>query len=702
MIALDSETTGLDLYHGAKPFLVTAAHEDGTVQFWEWDVDPLTREVHVPAEDQAEINELLTSNRDGEVALHNSKFDVTALDSLGASHIRWSWRPVRDTLLAGHLLATSQPHDLTSMVLHYLGEDLEPYEKRLEEAVLSCRRVVQQARLKMKRGNDGGDLALWRIAEKNLPEMPSARDKTWKIDSWLPRVMARHLNYVTGHPWQTVLSDYANADSVATLALWRVLKAEIERRGLWNIYAARLKLLPVLHDMERRGPTSNGQELEALIEEYVVESERASRVCVNIAAGFGYDLKMPKSGNNGSLRKLLFGTAENGGKDAVLKLPMLKFSDTTGEPSLDKEVLERYEGTLPANSSALAFVKALSTKRRCDTAVSYMSGYKRFWLPISGDWCDGNGWYVLHPNINPTGTITLRLSSSHPNEQNISKKEGFNLRRCFGPAPGREWWSLDAKNIELRIPAYESNEEEFIRLFERPDEPPFFGSNHLLVSSILFPKEFSACRDNGHVDGRIFKKKYSATLYDRVKRGNFCVQYGGQEELADATYGVEGAFDLINSRFEKQSALNRRYIAFANRHGYVETTPDRSVDPEHGYPILCQRTSYGKIKPTVPFNYHVQGTACWWMIMAMVRCHDCLQAWSKKDRRGYFIALTVHDELVFDFPKGTGVEPWRTNLPRIKEIKRLMEVGGDYIGVPTPVSVEYHSTNYAEGLATAV
>mgnify|MGYP001611050659 FL=1 len=44
-IALDTETTGLDLYHGARPYLVTTALEDGTNRGWEWDGDPYTRRV---------------------------------------------------------------------------------------------------------------------------------------------------------------------------------------------------------------------------------------------------------------------------------------------------------------------------------------------------------------------------------------------------------------------------------------------------------------------------------------------------------------------------------------------------------------------------------------------------------------------------------------------------------------------------------
>jgi DNA polymerase I-like protein with 3'-5' exonuclease and polymerase domains len=81
----------------------------------------------------------------------------------------------------------------------------------------------------------------------------------------------------------------------------------------------------------------------------------------------------------------------------------------------------------------------------------------------------------------------------------------------------------------------------------------------------------------------------------------------------------------------------------------------------------------------------------------MVRIHDLLLK-----KPGYYMVMQVHDELVFDFPKGTGKEPWQTNLPLIKTIKGLMEQGGTDIGIPTPVSCEYHPVSWDVGLTIKV
>jgi hypothetical protein len=285
-----------------------------------------------------------------------------------------------------------------------------------------------------------------------------------------------------------------------------------------------------------------------------------------------------------------------------------------------------------------------------------------------------------------------------------SKNEDLNLRLCFGPAPGREWWSLDAKNIELRIPAYESGQKDLIDLFERPDDPPFYGSTHLLNFSVVYPELWEKeVREVGlEKVGPHCKKKYASSWYQWCKNGGFKLQYGGIN--ADPTFHRVGATDLLRARFSKLEALNQHYIRYAEKHGYVETMPDRSVDPDHGYPLLCNRTEYGRIKPTVPLNYHVQGTAMWWTMMAMIRCQDYLDTLNKpisshlRTHLGYHMTIQCHDELVFDFPRGTGPEPWKTNLPKIRRIQGIMERCGADIGVLTPVGTEYHESSWAEGV----
>lgn len=671
-VALDCETTGVDPYHGSRPFFVTTCDEDGNQTFWEWDVNPLTRMPVIPPGDLDELDGLIETA--DEIVMQNGKFDVTALRTIEMPRSPWPWEATQDTLIAGHLLASNQPHDLTTMALVYLGVNIKPYEDALKQAVKEARSFVKT------------NYPEWIVAKVGDESMPSVKGGAGACDYWLPRAVAEAEGYPPDHPWRTVLRDYSNADSAVTVELFKRQRELLRERGLWEIYLERMKVLPVAYEMERSGVTVSKTRLEKLRKTYQKESAEAGKNCLAVARQFGYDLELPKTGNNNSLLHFCFGRDRNvgdGGKvrDEWLKLPVVGKTES-GKPSLDKAAIMTYLDDLEEESPQLEFVRSLSAKRKRDTALNYMDGYERFMISLKDGHVEADDYFVLHPSLNPTGTDTLRWSSSSPNEQNISKQEGFNLRYAFGPAPGREWWSLDYENIELRIPAYESGEEAMVELFERPDDPPYFGSYHLLNASIVYPDLFWPLAETKGA----FKEKYNATWYKWCKNGGFAIQYGCQEKKADATFRRRGAYRLIKERMPKVAALNAKYVAMADRLGYVETIPDRSVCPERGYPLLVSRSKWGKVSPTLPLNYHVQSTAMWCMQRAMVRCHEYLRDCGVDAR----IVMQVHDEMVFDFPAGG-----RRNLPKVRRLRTLMEQSGDDVGIPLRVAISYHPRDWS-------
>lgn len=700
IVSLDTETTGLDLRHGARPFFVTGCDGVGKDPFcWEWDVDPRTRKVMVDRKDLLEIAE--TFGKADTMVLHNAKFDYIGIkamyDDAGLSSVFasfWDFSKVVDTLYLGHMLASNQAHDLTSMAMVYLKVNILQYEEALEKDVKAALSAIKNGRDKAFEG--------WRVAKVGLPEMPSAKEKMWKHDSWVLRAVASRKKYKEGHPWWTTLSEYGNSDSVTTLHLYHRLMEEVKKRGLEKIAAHRMQLLPAVCHMEDRGLSMSTARTTSMEKKLELEIKDRGDECTAIAAEHNYDLVLPVSGNNGSLTRFVFD---------VLKLPVMVRSHETKAPSLNKQAMEKWEEKLDEGSEGYRFVKALQAKRKRDTAIGYLRSYKRFWLPVGktgGSSLPDSAWRMLYPNVNVTGTDTLRFSNSNPNGQNLSKREDANLRYVFGPLPGREWWSMDAKNIELRIPAYEANERSMIDLFEREDEGPYYGSYHLLIFDILHPEKFKRY-------GTSVKKVYEDSWYAWVKNGNFAVLNGAVEEsgTADRAYHVNGAQRKIKDRLKGVTALGKRIYDKAMVSGYVETIPDKTVDPKRGYPLLCTRTSYGRVKETVPFSYHVQGTAMWWMSKAMIRCNEFLEkrnALLGKSRRNEwaYMILQVHDQLVFDFPKGRGPSgplkgvlpgPEYENMADVRSLQRLMEKGGEDIGVVTPVSVEYHPVSFDAGVS---
>lgn len=671
MIAVDCETTGIDRAHGARPFFVSVYDGVGNPEFWSWRVDPLTRRVLMDDGDAAEIRQRI--GEADRIVGQNLKFDAAMFREAGIIE-EWPWEKTEDTLIAGHLMRSDKPHDLTSMTLTYLGKDIEPHEAEMK-------RVVQKARNWARRHAPD-----WRIAKEGLEEMPSAKEATWAFDMWL----LQHFEEGAHYP---LVQDYACVDPWATFHLWQVFEAKLKEWGLWEIYREGMRTASAVYDMESRGVTVLMDEHAALKEEYRRESEEHEGICVDIAAKFDYDLQLPKSGNNKSLGTFAF---------EVLKLPVLKMTESGKQPAMDQDVMAQWPLMLDAGSDQAYFVKALKSKRKRDTAIGFLDSYAKFWLPLD------DRHARMYASANQTATRTLRFSMSNPNLQQVSKQETVcpecdgegcedcggtgedlhSVRRVFGPLPGREWWCLDYENIELRIPAYEAGEECMIELFERPDDPPFFGSYHLFNASIVYPDLFwPIAGEKG-----AFKKRYASAEYQWCKNGDFAIGYGCMEAKADATFRRRGAYRAIKEKTPKVTRLNAKYVEQANRQGYVETLPDRSIGAKRGYPIWCPK-EYGKVKPTIPFNYHVQSTAMWCTRRAMVRCKEYLDAVSEETGRDYFVCLQVHDEIVFDFPAGG-----KRNLPKVRRLKALMEQSGEDVGIPLKVAYSYHPRNWSEAV----
>jgi DNA polymerase I-like protein with 3'-5' exonuclease and polymerase domains len=722
MLSLDTEDSGRDFFHGSRPFLVTVCRDDGTQQYWQWEIDPLTRNPLIPDEDRSAVRKIIKTvagwqkfapdvQENHVVILQNGKFDITALESAGIiQHGEWPWAMTRDTLLAGHLLASNMPHNLTDMTSQYLGIDIQPFEEKVKAACKEARSIARR------------EFPDWRIAKEGLEDMPSVKgsgsggrdnekDVVWKNDMWLLRAMAKELKLSSNHPWWTLVSDYANADSAVTLPLWKAQKQQLEERGLMKIYRERLKLLPIAHRMEHDGVTVLGDRLDELSELYSLQVEERGRLCKNIAWSFKYELELPKGASpNGSLRRFML--------DVMNLEPVYSKKSKSGEPTLNKDAMQHWQLTLENNSKQKVFVDTLLGKRARDTQLSFLRDYRRFALPT-----DHESFWKLHPNINCTGTDTLRWSHSNPNSSNISKKEMeckkcdgegcvscgqtglelYNLRSCFGPSVGREWWSLDAQNIELRIPAYVSGEPALIALFERPNDPPFYGSQHLLNFSVVYEDvwEDAVIKVGIEKAGPWCKKTYRDTWYQWIKNLDFAIQYQCGRATADKAAHRDGSFDRLKKSFDKLEALNQQQIKFANRHGYVETLPDKSVDPDHGYPLLCTRTERGDILTTIPLSYFVQGNAMWWTASAMIKVQDQLDEWRRKDGFDGRIALQIHDELVLDMPASEispEVDVNKSNLWRIRVIQDHMKKCGENIGIPTPTGAEWHEHDWSTGV----
>ena len=726
IISLDTETAGLDLAHGAKPYLVTTCDGDGVVRFWEWDVCPITRQPQILPEDLAEISELIDAA--DLIYLHNSPFDSRALATVG---VALPWPKVRDTMPASHLLASNRPHNLTWLCIEYLGVDIEPHELHVKAVVQACRTTAKR------------EFPHWNLADEGKPGMPSVKasskrdeDKPWKNDMWLPRALAKELGHQAAlydPDWLDACARYANADSEHTLPLGLEMERLLRERGLWDIYLHRLQVQRVACEMVSYGVTAIGGYVEATAAEYTEYTAEAESKLVEIAAELGHDLELAKGAAlNDNMRDFFYGAMHqtcprcdytrrikhwNGeqpegtecpkcakatkrrpgtrigmvtARRDNLHLPVV-VSSKTHNATLDRDAMQEYVQTLD-EGPALEFVEILADKRMYDTALGYIEQYRRYWVPVP----EAPGYYRIHPNLNPCGTDHLRWASNSPNLQNVSgdSKELSN-RACFGPLPHREWWRMDFRSIERRIPPYECGEPKMVEVFEQPDSPPYWGSLYYLTASVLYPDEFWPLAEIPIDSPDGFKKRYPR-LYKQAKFFDLAKQYGAGRRKGDLLSKIKNSYDLVDNEFPLLAKLQAKYLDIAERTGYVETLPDRTVDPARGYPLLVGRTEGGRVLSTTPFNYHISATACWCKNTSLIRCADQCARWRAEGFDSH-VALEVHDELLFDFPRGSTPEE---NLPRASVLRALMEQSGEDLvpRIPTPVSMELHTESWAEGV----
>lgn len=672
ILAIDTELTGLDWWHGARAFYVTTCTDDGTQYNFHWRVDPYTRKVTVVADDLRHIRELLD---EAELVVgQNIKTEAHALHFAGLKG-GFPWHKTRDTMIAAHILASNLPRTLTDLVVQYLGDDIKPLEDDLARSVQECRRQCGLKSFKEQHG----EIA---VAKKGRPDMPSADGQCWRMDYWLPFEMAEILKLPANHVWRTDLANYSNHDSIYTLALWQAMEPLIHSRGDWNRFMENMEIARITFEMEQYGITRSRSRSEAMDDEFKTEEEKYSETCIAIARSMGYDLKMPNgTGVNKSIKEFAFD---------VMKLPVVGWTDGgksgNPQPSFDKDTMLEWSLTLEGGQHR--FVTALMNKRAYSSAITYLKSYGEYAVADA----PGSDVERIHPSLNPVGTSTTRLSSNNPNGQNLSKgkeledgKQVASVRKSFGPAPGREWYSLDYENIELMLPAYYSGEQSMIDLFEKPNDPPYFGSYHLLNGSLIYPDLFWPLADKKGA----FKEKYKNSWYKHLKNFGFAQQYECGEKTGDAAAKRKGSFAKIVEGLPLLADAKRDTLAYARKHGIVRTFPDKSVPGDNGYPLMVGRYENGQVKATTPWNYKIQGTAGWAKKKAMIRVDRYLKEQWKREKFNGRMILDVHDELVFDFPAGR-----RGNKDKIMEIKRLMEESGKDIGIPLRVSVSFHPVNW--------
>jgi DNA polymerase-1 len=326
--------------------------------------------------------------------------------------------------------------------------------------------------------------------------------------------------------------------------------------------------------------------------------EQISAIEQEIQHMAGYDLNLNSSQQ---LAELLF---------QKMNLPLSKKTRKTKAQSTDSEVLNELKG-FPIVEKIIAYrtyKKLLST---------YVQG-----LLDNRDEHDR-----VHTSFNQTVTATGRLSSSNPNLQNIPVGEiaGINLRQTFIAGHNRLLLSADYSQIELRVMAHFSEDENLMAAFAQDTDIHQHTAN-LVFGADLFSK--------------------AGELRRRAKIINFSIIYGSGAFSLAKELGVSyaEAKEFIERYFQKYSGVKRfmdGVIAAAEKNPEVRTISGRVRPiPE----ILSSNRPVKENGNRMAINTIIQGSAADIIKIAMIRIHEHLQTMESK------LILQVHDELVFEYP----------------------------------------------------
>jgi DNA polymerase I len=423
---------------------------------------------------------------------------------------------------------------------------------------------------------------------------------------------------------------YAAEDADITLQLHRHLWPQIAANPKLEEVYRRIEVptAVVLRKIERNGVLIDADLLG-------VQSHELGKRMLELEQG-AYDLAEQKFNLNSpkQLGEILFDK---------MKLPVVK-KTPAGSPSTDEEVLQKLAEDYPLPKLLLEY-----------RSIAKLKSTYTDKLPKMVNASTGR----VHTNYAQAVAVTGRLASNDPNLQNIPVRtaEGRRVREAFIAGPGNHIMSADYSQIELRIMAHISGDENMLRAFAEGEDI------HRSTAAEIFDIATSEVSSE--------QRRYAKVI-------NFGLIYG---------MGVFGlAKNLGIERNAAQRYIERYFVRFAGVKHYMEQT--RELAKAQGYveTVFGRRLWLPEINsPNGPrkagaeraaINAPMQGTAADLIKLAMVAVQDWLEAQQKQS----IIIMQVHDELVLEVPDAE-LELMKVELPRLMaqvaqlRVPLLAEVG---------------------------
>lgn len=395
----------------------------------------------------------------------------------------------------------------------------------------------------------------------------------------------------------TDIYKYACEDADVTLKLKNILEKELETNGVKELFEEiEMPLVPVLAYMERNGVRIDTETLKETSKHFTIRMREIEEEIYKLA-GMEFNVSSPKQ-----VGEVLFDR---------LKIVEKAKKTKTGQYVTSEEILE---GLRNKHEIVGKILEHRGLKKLLGT---YIDTLPELINPKTGR---------IHTSFNQTVTATGRLSSSNPNLQNIPirNEDGKEIRKAFIPDDGCEFFSADYSQIELRIMAHLSEDENMIEAFREEQD----------IHAATAAKIYKINIDDVTREQR-----------SKAKTANFGIIYGISVFGLAERLNVERkeAKELIDGYFEnypKVKAYMDESIRSARDKGYIETIFKR----KRYLPDINSRNAIVRgYAERNAINAPIQGSAADIIKVAMIKIYKRFIDEGIKSK----MILQVHDELNF-------------------------------------------------------
>ena len=391
--------------------------------------------------------------------------------------------------------------------------------------------------------------------------------------------------------------EYAAEDADVTLKLKNILEKELKTNGVEHLfYDIEMPLMPVLASMEMNGVRLDTESLKETSDVLTARMKSIEHKIYELA-GEEFNIASPKQ-----VGEILFDK---------LKIVEKAKKTKTGQYVTNEEVLQ---GLKHKHEIVENILEHRGLKKLLGT---YVDALPSLINPRTGH---------IHTSFNQTVTATGRLSSSDPNLQNIPVRgeDGKEIRKAFIPEPGCLFFSADYSQIELRVMAHLSDDENMIEAFREGYDI------HAATAAKIYKENI---------------EDVSRDQRTKAKRANFGIIYG------ITVFGLAERLDI--SRDEAKQLIDGYFETFPKVKEYMEKAKETARQKEY-VETLFKRKRYLKDinsgNATVrgfaernAINAPIQGTAADIIKVAMIKIYN---RFKKENIRSKMI-LQVHDELNF-------------------------------------------------------